>query len=190
MTTTSLTLLQRVRKRDDAAAWKQFVQLYTPLLYRWSQRAGLAEQDAVDLIQDVFTRLTVELPRFEYDAARGSFRGWLKAVTIHLCRERQRKPSREQARGGADNTLQQVAGTDELEAYWDAEYHAHLVREALEVMHQQFEPRLWQCCWELTVEGHSAKAIGARLGMSEAAVYVAKFRVLRHLRQELRGLLD
>lgn len=42
MTTTSITLLQRVRKREDREAWERFVTLYTPLLMRWAERAGFA----------------------------------------------------------------------------------------------------------------------------------------------------
>src|SRR5207302_9807265 len=68
MLSTSVTLLERVRQRDDQAAWERFVALYTPLLYRWAQRAGLADQDAADLVQDVFVLLMKELPSFEYDA--------------------------------------------------------------------------------------------------------------------------
>ncbi len=190
MPLTSLSLLQRVRQREDHAAWERFVVLYTPMLLRWSQRAGLSEQDAVDLVQDVFARLLVEMPRFEYDATRGSFRAWLKTVVTHLCRDRQRKQLLAQGCGGEDNPLAAIPGRDDWEAFWNAEYQDHLIRRALEVMQAQFEPRLWQCCWDLTVKGHSAAEVGERLGMTESAVYVAKFRVLRHLRQELAGLME
>jgi len=190
MASTSLSLLQRVRRSDDHAAWERFVVLYTPMLLRWSRSAGLNEQDAVDLVQDVFSILLVELPRFEYDPTRGSFRAWLKTVTVNQCRKQQRKRQIAEGRGGDDDLLPTLPGGDAWEAYWDAEYQTHLIRRALEVMKAQFEPRLWQCCWELTVNGLSAAEIGRKLGMSESAVYVAKFRVIRHLRQELADLLD
>ena len=90
MHSTSVTLLARVRRRDDQAAWQRFVELYAPLLFRWAQRAGMPDADAADLVQDVLTALLDELPNFEYDAHR-SFRGCLKAVTINKCRERQRR---------------------------------------------------------------------------------------------------
>lgn len=190
MVSTSHTLLQRVRQRDDHAAWARFVELYTPWLLRWSLWAGLPRQDAMDLVQEVFATLLVEMPRFEYDATRGPFRAWLKTVTVNQCRARQRKRLLAEGRGGDDDPLAALPGGDAWEAYWDAEYHAHLTRRALEVMKAQFEPRLWQCCWDLTVNGLTAAEIGAKLSMSESAVYVAKFRVIRHLRQELGDLLD
>jgi RNA polymerase sigma-70 factor (ECF subfamily) len=189
MTSTSHTLLQRVRRRDDQAAWDQFVTLYSPLLFHWGARAGLSEQDSVDFVQEVFAKLLVELPRFEYDAGRGTFRAWLKTVAVRLCHERRRKRQLPTARAGDAPPLDELAGANGLEEFWEADYRAHVVRQALDLMQAQFEPRLWQCCWGLAVEGRSAADLAAELGMSEGAVYVAKFRVLRSLRRELADLI-
>jgi RNA polymerase sigma-70 factor (ECF subfamily) len=57
-------------------------------------------------------------------------------------------------------------------------------------MRAEFEPLTYQACWEHIVSGDSAATIACRLGISENAVYLAKSRVLRRLRQELDGLLD
>src|SRR3954465_4015956 len=105
MLSTSITLLQRIRQRDDQAAWERFVALYTPLLYRWAQRAGLSDHDATDLVQDVLILLMTELPSFEYDAARRNFRGWLKTVTINKCRELQRRHVVAAGAGGEQDAL-------------------------------------------------------------------------------------
>ena len=40
------------------------------------------------------------------------------------------------------------------------------------------------------VEGRPAAEVAARLGLSENAVWIARSRVLRRLRQELAGLLE
>jgi RNA polymerase sigma-70 factor (ECF subfamily) len=190
MLSTSVTLLERVRQRDDQPAWERFVALYTPLLYRWAQRTGLNDHDATDLAQDVLVLLMKELPDFKYDAAKRNFRGWLKTVTINKCRELQRRRVIKLGAAGEQDALQAVAVADDLEQFWDAEYRQHLVRKALEIMRTEFEPNTWQACWEHTVNDKSAAEVGQELGMSEAAVYVAKSRVLRRLRQELAGLLD
>jgi RNA polymerase sigma-70 factor (ECF subfamily) len=57
-------------------------------------------------------------------------------------------------------------------------------------MRAEFESSTWTACWEHVVSGRSAADVAAELGISEGAVYVAKCRVLRRLRQELKGLLD
>lgn len=188
MTTTSLTLIQRVRDQEDQAAWKRFVSLYTPLLHRWTKVAGLTEDDAADLIQDVFLVLVKELPAFQYDSSRGSFRGWLKTVTLNKCRERHRR--RHVDAGHDQQSVESLPDDATSDTFWEVEYRERLVCRALEIMRNQFEPSTWQACWESTVNDRSAKEVSQQLGISEGAVYVAKFRVLRRLRTELRGLLD
>jgi RNA polymerase sigma-70 factor (ECF subfamily) len=67
MHTTSATLLERLRQPADQEAWARFVRLYTPLPYYWARRVGLQEQDAADLVQEVFAVLFQKLPEFTYD---------------------------------------------------------------------------------------------------------------------------
>jgi RNA polymerase sigma-70 factor (ECF subfamily) len=189
MVSTSFSLLERVRG-EDQAAWEQFVALYTPLLYRWAQRAGFTTQDAADVVQDIFLVLAAELRSFQYDPARGHFRGWLKTVAFNKCRERQRRRVTAPAAGGQDDPLQTLAAKDEWESLWEAEYRQQLVRKALEIMQQHFEPNTWRACWETAANGRPAAEVAQMLGITEGAVYVAKFRVLRRLRRELDGLLD
>jgi RNA polymerase sigma-70 factor, ECF subfamily len=190
MTTTSATLMERVRRREDQTAWDRFVTLYTPLLHRWTELAGLADQDAADLIQEVFVILLRELPKFRYNPASGSFRGWLKTITVNKCRERLRRRRFGAGQGGDDQVVDQLPAAADSDEFWEREYRERLVHRSLEVMRCQFEPTTWQACWETAVNGRTAKEVSLMLGLSENAVYVAKFRVLRRLRSELRELLD
>src|SRR5882724_11404243 len=90
MDATPLSLLQRLQRSATADDWARFVRLCTPLLFTWARRTGLQEADAADLVQDVFTLLLVKLPTFRHQVA-GSFRGWLRTVTLNKCRERGRR---------------------------------------------------------------------------------------------------
>ncbi|MBI1348674.1 sigma-70 family RNA polymerase sigma factor [bacterium] len=189
MTVTSVTLLQRVRRRDDQVAWERFVRIYTPLLVRWSQGAGLSDLDAADIVQEVFATLVVEMPQFEFDRTRGMFRSWLKTITLNLCRKQQRKRQVAEGRGGENDPLQGLLA-DDHDPTWDREYHEFVLRRAMQIMQSQFEPKTWQAAWELAVNRLTAAEVSQKLGISESAVYVAKSRVMRRLRQELSGLLD
>jgi RNA polymerase sigma-70 factor (ECF subfamily) len=186
MLTTSPSLLERLGRPNEPGAWARFVELYTPLLYHWARRAGLQAADAADLVQDVFAVLLRQMPLFAYDRHK-SFRGWLRTVTLNKWRETQRRRAARPAGGPAPADL---PGPDGLAAFEEAEYRQHLARRALQLMQAEFPAVAWKACWEVVVAGRPAAEVAAELGVSVEAVYTAKSRVLRRLRQELAGLLD
>ena len=188
MSTTSTSLLKRLRQPDDQQAWKRFTELYTPLLFYWARHLGLQAQDAADLVQDVFTVLVRKLPEFDYDQHK-SFRSWLKTVLLNKWRDNCRRRN-EAPLDGDDSAFAELAAPDHADALGEADYQQNLLRRALEVMQADFQPATWNACWEYVVKGRPAAEVAAELGINVGAVYVAKSRVLSRLRQELDGLLD
>ena len=87
---TPASLLERLRRPTDEAAWDRFVRLYTPLIYTWARRAGLQSADAADLVKEVLTTLVRTLPEFTYQKQQ-SFRAWLRTVTLNKWRDRCRR---------------------------------------------------------------------------------------------------
>jgi len=185
MHTTSVSLLERLRQPADQPAWQRFVDLYTPLLFHWARCAGLQESDAADLIQDVFHLLLRKMPEFTYDQ-NGSFRGWLRTVLLNQWRTRLRRRS-ELPLNDADSALIEADGQ---QAVAEKEYRDYLLRRALDVMRRDFRPSTWQACWQHVVEERPAADVAAGLGITVKAVYLAKARVLRRLREELQGLWE
>jgi RNA polymerase sigma-70 factor (ECF subfamily) len=183
---TSASLLERLRQPGEEAAWRRFVELYTPLLFSWARKAGLGDADAADLVQDVFALLVQKLPEFVYDRQK-SFRGWLRTVTLNRWREKHR---RQRPAGELGGSADEVAGPNSVAAFWEQDYRQHLVGRAMEMMQNEFQPATWKACWELVVAERPAPEVAAELGLTVNAVYLAKSRVLRHLRRELAGLLD
>ena len=78
---TRVTLLTRIRDGRDADAWREFVQLYGPVVYRFARNRGLQDADAADLMQDVLRSVARHAGRLEYDPKKGTFRGWLYTIT-------------------------------------------------------------------------------------------------------------
>ncbi len=85
------------------------------------------------------------------------------------------------APGGPKNG--QVPGEFDLQ-----EAEKFISRRAVELVRLEFEPRTWQVWWKTAVEGRRPADVAAEMGLSIAAVYKAKSRVLLRLRQELAGL--
>jgi RNA polymerase sigma-70 factor (ECF subfamily) len=185
---TSSSLLLRLRQPGDQAAWRRFTDLYTPLLFYWACRMGLPARDAADLVQDVFVILVQQMPRFEYDPGK-SFRAWLRTVAENRWRDALRRRAAVPTNAG-EGPLADAAVPDGAAALWEGEYRQFLLGRATQIMRSDFEEKTWKACWALVVEGKSGAAVAAELGMTTEAVFAAKSRVLRRLRQELAGLLD
>jgi RNA polymerase sigma-70 factor (ECF subfamily) len=186
MESTSASLIYRVGQMGDENAWKRFVELYTPLLHRWCSSLGLSDADASDFTQEAMVSVIRSLPGFRYDPSK-SFRAWLKTILLNSWRKHLRKLSRDPVRPG-DPDLH--AGSDPGVILEDAEYREHLLRKALAIAERDFEPLTWRACWLCAMGERPTEEIAKELGMTVNAVYLAKSRVLRHLRNELRGLLD
>lgn len=177
-----------MRQPEDRQAWQRLVELFTPLLYSWTRRLGVPPQDAGDLVQDVLTVLVQKLPKFNYDPRR-RFRGWLWTILRNKWRDAQR---RRQAAPVEVNEpcLAELHGPEEIQEVEEVEYRQHLIARAMRLLRAEFQPDTWQACWDLVVSGRPAAEVADKFGMTVGAVYVAKSRVLKRLRQELVGLLD
>ena len=184
--TTSTSLLARLRTGEETQAWDRFVRLYTPVLFYWVRRQGVPSDDTADLVQEVFAVLVKQLPTFHYNPQR-RFGAWLRTIAVNKCHDYFRRKSVRPVTTG-DAVDPPVA--DPAEAFSEAEYHRRLARRALQVMEAEFQPATWKACWETVVAGRKASEVAAELGLSVNAIYVAKSRVLRRLREELDGLWE
>ncbi len=63
----------------DPEAWCRLVHLYGPVIYVWSQRAGLQSHDASDVTQEVLHAVSSNIARFRRERPSDSFRGWLRS---------------------------------------------------------------------------------------------------------------
>src|SRR5712691_11419520 len=77
---TRASLLVRLRDPCDEAAWREFVELYVPLVYGYARKQGLQDADAADLSQEVLGAVAGAVGRLDYDPERGAFRNWLFTV--------------------------------------------------------------------------------------------------------------
>jgi RNA polymerase sigma-70 factor, ECF subfamily len=187
---TSLTLLERIRDRDQEA-WRRLVHLYAPLVATWCAAKGVRGADAEDVQQEVFRAVATSLEKFRRDRAGDTFRGWLRGITrnkiLDYFRSRQAHP---EAQGGTDS-LRQLQQVPESELPEDSEEElSGLYRRALELVRSEFEERSWTAFWRAAVECEDVSAIAADLGVTPAAVRKAKSRVLHRLRQEIGDVID
>jgi RNA polymerase sigma-70 factor (ECF subfamily) len=192
---TRASLLVRIRDARDQEAWRQFVQVYAPVVYGFARQRGLQDADAADVMQDVLRSVSGAASRLNYDPARGSFRGWLYTVArnkiFNFLESARHKLGRGRGDSGAGERLEALAAPEwRLAEAWDEEYERSLAALALERVRGEVQAATWQAFWQTAVEGRSAREAGAALGMSAGAVYVARSRVLARLKDEVQRLQE
>jgi len=170
-------------------AWDRLTRLYGPLVYGWARKAGLQEQDAADVMQEVFRKVHGALGRFEHEKPTKRFRAWLRTITRNeILQHFRRQADRPQARGGTDaqQALQQISEqfVEEPEESQE-DQQARLAHRALELIRGEFEPRTWQAFLDFTMTNRSAADVADELGMSQQSVYQAKHRILKRLHEML-----
>jgi RNA polymerase sigma-70 factor, ECF subfamily len=193
MNETRQSLLFRARTGEEEA-WKDLTELYRPLIIGWLNRQGVPAVDLEDLSQDILLSVVQHLPGFEHSGHRGAFRSWLRTIVCNRTTDYWRAAgARTPASGGRGATaaLQQIADPDsDLNRQWDEEHDRYVLGCLLDLVEQEFEPATLRAFRRLALDGASGAEVAAELGLSVAAVYMAKSRVLQRIRQEAEGLID
>ncbi len=194
MNSTSISLLNRLQQTDDSKNWNRLVELYAPLLRLWLRKYDVQANDADDLVQEVLMAVSKDLKSFDHSGRPGAFRSWLRTILAHRLRNFWRAQGRRpQARGDSDierrlELLEDPAS--ELSEIWNRQHDRHVVRQLLATTESSFEPSTWKAFCRVAIEGARPELVATELGISLNAVFIAKFRVLKRLREEAEGLIE
>ncbi len=185
---TRASLLVRLVDRADDSAWREFVALYAPIVYRFARSHGLQDADAADLTQDVLRGVVGAVGAF--DPGRGPFRSWLFTVAHRRLYDFVRQHKRLPTPASDNATMQMFSETPAPsdQAAWDLEWERQLFNLAAERVKADCTGNTWQAFWQTAVEGRGGAAVASALGISIAAVYLAKSRVMAKLKSEIRSL--
>jgi RNA polymerase sigma-70 factor (ECF subfamily) len=192
MTQTSVSLLDRLKAAGpDASDWNRLQGIYLPLISRWLGRVPGLGVEADDLAQEVFVVVIPEIPRFQRPR-EGSFRAWLRQVTVNKVRTHRRRTRRraEADRDATDGFLESLADPNgELAREWDIDHDRHVFEKVLAIVQPDFSAATWNAFRRFAVDGLPAAQVAKETGLSVNAVLQAKSRVLQRLREEAGDLL-
>lgn len=189
---TSVSLISRVR-HEDSRAWRELVDLYTPLIAEWCRKKGLGTAAIQDCIQEVFFAVLKSLNNYRSDGSAGSFRSWLWTITrnkiVDAIRRDQHHP---QGYGGSEalQRIQNVAGADDMDSEpTEAVQLNQLLHRGLAQVREQFQTKTWQAFWRTTIDGIPIPCVAEELDLSPTAVRQYRSRVLRRLREQLGDMI-
>jgi RNA polymerase sigma factor (sigma-70 family) len=180
---TSPSLLVRIRDPHDNRAWELFVDLYTPVVYRFLISKGLQDADAVDLTQETLIEVARCIQQFEYRPETGRFRNWLATV---VRRRLYKFWNQKRIEVPIENDL--VHQGDD--AQWLDLFQAELLKVGIERVRQQVEEKTWQVFSETWIDDVPAEEVSRKLDLPIDLVYSAKARFLKRLESEIRILGD
>jgi RNA polymerase sigma factor (sigma-70 family) len=191
---TSQSLLDRLRSaRPDAPDWRRLQELYLPLIRAWLSRVPVVGDEVNDLSQEVLLVVIRELPTFQRQRD-GAFRAWLRQITVNRLRAFHRARHRQPVAGRGDETDRLLSQLEDpssnFSQQWDREHDRHVFERLLAAVKPDFEARTWEAFTRFALEGRPASVVAEELGITENAVVVAKYRILKRLREEAAGLID
>ena len=192
------SLLSRLKDWRDAESWQEFFDTYWRLIYRMGRQAGLPDAEAQDIVQETVLSVARKIEGFRYDPKVCSFKSWMLQLTRWRIANQLKRRSREASQNtllitdpaGRTDALERIAdpaGCD-LDAIWDAEWEKNLLATALERVKRQVAPDQFQIFDLACLEGWPVQKVAQTLGVSAARVYLAKHRVGRLLKAEVKKL--
>jgi RNA polymerase sigma factor (sigma-70 family) len=194
---TRASLLERLKDPDDQQSHEQFYEMYRSLVYGVAMKYGLSDADAQDIVQETMRSVTTKLKEFRYDPKVGSFKSWLLQNTrwriIELLRKQKdhlKRPSTtgdDTRRTGTMERLEDPAGNS-LDDIWEKEWQRTLLERALTKVRQEVRPLQFQIFDCYVLKDWPVEKVMKALGVSAAQAYLAKLRVGKVLRDEIKQL--
>ena len=175
-------LAQRMTCHSDDLAWAHLFDLYAPAI-RGFVRAQGSDEDADDVVQDIFLKLVGILRESRYRSDAGSFRSYLATMIRNELVSRWRK---RQVRGGSfhvsfddSDSEVEVVVPSEVEAQLDAKWRVARRQAAIEhVLTRTALSKLSKAVYrEYVLEDRPIAEVMSKFGMSRNSVYQVKTRV-------------
>lgn len=192
MKDTPYSLLERIAKKGTADDWSTLVSLYRPLLSVWVRPHVGQQSDADDIVQETLAVVVKKLPEFRHNGQAGAFRAWLRAVLVMkvLQFQRTRRQAPAVANPSADRALSELEQPDSPETRrWDLEHDHHVLSRLIRLIRPEFAPATWEIFRRYVLEGQAPKEVAVAVGVTVNAVFIARSRVLKRLREEAVGLI-
>jgi len=196
---TRQSLLARMKSWDDQTSWQDFFNTYWRLIYGVAIRAGLNASEAEEAVQETVLAVAKGIGEFKNDPAFGSFKSWLLLIARRRIADQFRKrpplaqgPHRREDETARTDTIERLpdpAGLN-LDAVWDEQWEKNLYQVALQNVKNRVSPKQYMLFYQQVVKEWPAGKVAEKFGLNLAQVYMAKYRVARLLKREVRKLRE
>jgi len=189
---TSESLILRVKDSADAAAWSAFLAIYRPVVYRLARSRGLQDADADDLAQQVFVSIARAVERWKPADDEPPFRAWLYRIAHNeiLKAITRRKPDLAAGSSSVTEMLHAVPDRGDASVELILESRREAFRWASEEIRPEFTAATWGMFLKTSVEEQAVAEVAEAYGRTAGAVYLARYRVMKRLKEKLDEVSD
>lgn len=194
---TRATLLNSLKDWQNHASWQEFFDTYWPLIFGMATKHGLKRGEAEDVVQDVMVTIAHQMPDFNYDPTKGSFKAWLLNLTqwriLDQLRKREKSGAVTRLADEQTNVREKLMGKTpqiqpELEKLWDLEWEKQLLEAATTKARRKLDPQQYQI-FDLVVNREwPPEKVSKMLDVSMNAIYVCRHRVAEAIKLEFERL--
>jgi RNA polymerase sigma-70 factor, ECF subfamily len=187
MDTTRVSLLLRIKDRQDGAAWREFDDVYRPMLRRFALTYGADATEADDVVQHCMTAIHEHIDRFEYDPSKGRFKGWLKTLVNNRIRNLIRKRKERIAMTGEFAGVTANAD-DDPEAIFERIWMDEHLKHALKLVSREVEEKTFNAFVDYVIRERPVEEICAEHGLNANQVHKSKYRLTKKLAEKMAAL--
>ncbi len=186
MTATRSSLLHRVCDPADAKSWSEFNTLYRPFLVRYAIQRGLDPHSAEDVTQQCLAAVAANISRFE---KKRGFRSWLRGMVDHKVAD-YLTAQRRQIRGGNDKARDAADASPGPSDVWEREWNHALLQLLIADLQKSFAEHTLRAFEMYVLHGVPVEDIVRLTGLKAGQIYVAKSRVIAHIRKHCGELIE
>lgn len=184
MDTTRVSLLLRIKDRKDSVAWEEFDAIYRPMLKRFAQASGANSNEAEDIVQHCMTAIHEHIDRFDYDPAKGRFKGWLKTLVNNRIRNIIRK-RKERIAMTAEFRAVPAGESHDPEAVFDKIWMDEHLRAALQLVSREVEEVTFKAFMAYVIQERPVEDVCEELGINANQVHKSKYRITKKLAEKM-----
>lgn len=169
-------------KSKDEAAWERFYNFYAPLIRLHGRDCGLKNENLEDLIQNVMVTLSLQMPNFVYDPAKGRFRDYLRKIIRARANDMLRKIYRQ------ERIPLEEMDEAELCDMFEEEWREHVRTRSLEKLKEDVSAHHYQIFYLLDIQNRKVKELAELYHVPPVSIYTIRNRMEAKLRKIVHEL--
>ena len=177
---TTTTILERLQAADDVA-WAEFDVRFRPAIISFARGFLLSVDQAEDIAQETLAAFIRAYRDGKYDRESGRLSSWLFGFAKNQVLAARRKIYNQRAR---EKQSPEVELSDAvLQHTWDETWKSHKLRMCLEQVEREVEPQTFEAFNLAAIRKVPPAEVADQLNISSNAVYLARHRILKRLRE-------